>query len=83
MANDQRPGPLGPTGEVLPPDPDGAAQDPHNAAVQARIRRDHDEMQRQAERVRQSVSPEIRDRTIGEIVAETNRRVDEADRNRR
>ena len=71
--------PQGRRGEVRQADPTDAAQDPANAATQAQIRRDHDEMQAQAARVRASVPPEIRDRTVGEIVDDAERRAD-ADR---
>ena len=68
-------------GEVRRPDPENAAVDPENAARQEQIRRDHDAMQRQAERVRNSVPAEIRDSTVGEIVDRAERRA-EADRER-
>lgn len=57
-------------------DPQQAAQDPQNAANQEQVRRDHDEMQRQADRVESSVPSDIRDRTVGEIVDEAERRAD-------
>jgi hypothetical protein len=68
-------------GEVRHADPANAAVDPANAATQEQIRRDHDAMQAQAERVRNSVPPEVRDKTVGEIVDEAERRAD-ADRAR-
>jgi hypothetical protein len=79
MARDAGESPRGRVGEVRQADPAAAAQDPENAATQERIRRDHDAMQAQAERVRASVPPEIRDRTVGEIVDDAERRA-EADR---
>ena len=79
MARDDRRPTTGRVGEVRRPDPAAAAQDPENAATQEQIRRDHDEMQAQAARVRASVPPEIRDKTVGEIVDEAERRAD-ADR---
>jgi hypothetical protein len=74
MADDRT---AGREGEVRKPDPEAAAQDPRNAATQERLRRDHDAMQEHAERVRASVPPEIRDRTVGEIVDEAERRADD------
>jgi hypothetical protein len=76
MAREPEPTPRGPVGEVRRPDPAAAAQDPENAATQEQIRRDHDEMQAQAARVRASVPPEIRDHTVGEIVDAAERRAD-------
>ena len=76
MARDARDEQRGRVGELRQPDPDAAAQDPENAATQARIRRDHDAMQAHAERVRQSVPPEVRDRTVGEIVDDAEQRAD-------
>ena len=76
MARDARNEQRGREGEVRQPNPDAAAQDPENAATQERIRRDHDAMQAQAERVRASVPPEVRDRTVGEIVQDAERRAD-------
>ena len=70
------PPPAGRVGEVRPADPADAAQDPRNAEIQARIRRDHDALQAQAERVRASVPPEIRDRPVGEIVRDAERRAE-------
>ena len=56
--------------------PQDAAVDPQNAANQEQLQRDHDAMQRQADRVEASVPPEVRDRTVGEIVDEAERRAD-------
>ena len=74
MASPPGPSPRGREGEGRRPDPSAAAQDPRNAATQDRIRRDHDALQAQAERVRASVPAEIRDKPVGEIVADAERR---------
>jgi hypothetical protein len=66
--------PRGREGEVTRPDPNRAAQDPDNAARQAQIARDHDEMEAQRRRVEATTPPEIRDRTVGEIVRDAEQR---------
>ena len=57
-------------------DPTDAATDQENARRQEQVQRDHDAMQRSAERVESSVPSEIRDRTVGEIVDDAERRAD-------
>lgn len=58
------------------PNPEDAARDPENAAAQEQVHRDHDELQRTADRVQASVPSEIRDRTVGEIVDDAERQAD-------
>ena len=71
MANDT---PRGREGEVRAPQPDAASQDPRNAAIQEQVRRDSEANREQASRTQASVPPAVRDRTVGEIVADANRR---------
>ena len=73
--------PRGPEGDVRTPRPEDAAQDPQNAATQEQVRRDAEANRQQRERVESSVPPEVRDRTVGEIVRDADRRADQ-DRNR-
>lgn len=65
------------TAPVRLPDPTNAEQDASNANAQAQVRRDHDELQRAASRIDSSVPREVRERTVGEIVAEVKRRAQE------
>ena len=73
--------PLGQEGEVLAPRPEGAAQDPQNAARQEQVKRDAQANREQQERVNASVSPEVRDRPVGAIVRDAEQRA-ERDRQR-
>lgn len=68
-------------GEVRPPAPEAAAQDPRNAATQEQIHRDAEASREQAARANASVPSEVRDRTVHEIVEDSERRADD-DRNR-
>lgn len=56
--------------------PDVSAQDPDNAATQRRVREDSDAIRAEAARVHDTTPPEVRDRTVGEIVDDANRRAD-------
>jgi hypothetical protein len=67
----------GDEGRVRVPDPAGAEQDPANLDRQRQIERDRDALKAQADRVKATVPPEVRDRTVGEITAEANRRAEE------
>ena len=71
MANET---PRGPEGTVRAPQPDTASQDPKNAAIQEQVRRDSEANREQASRTQASVPSEVRDRTVGEIVEDANRR---------
>lgn len=73
--------PRGPQGDVRPPRPEDAAQDPQNAATQEQVRRDAEANRQQRERVESSVPAEVRDRTVGEIVRDADARADR-ERNR-
>lgn len=57
-------------------DPQNAATDQENARRQEQVHRDHDELQRTKDRVEASVPSEVRDRTVGEIVEDAERRAD-------
>jgi hypothetical protein len=58
------------------PQPDGVAQDPENAATQARVHQDAEAIRAEAARVRATTPSEIRDRTVGEIVDDAERRAE-------
>lgn len=73
--------PLGQEGEVRPPRPQDAAQDPQNAARQEQVKRDAQANREQQERVNASVPPDVRDRPVGEIVRNAEERA-ERDRQR-
>ena len=61
-------------GEVRHANPANAAQDPENAARQEQVRRDRDALEAQADRVEATTPAEARDRTVGEIVDDAERR---------
>lgn len=58
------------------PNPRGVAQDPEAAATQRQVRADANAIRAEAARVEASTPPEVRDRTVGEIVDEANRRAE-------
>jgi len=58
------------------PETRGVAQDPDAAARQEQVRRDAAEIRAEARRVEATTPPEVRDKTVGEIVDEANRRAD-------
>jgi hypothetical protein len=60
--------------DIRAPQPGAAAQDPDDAARQEQARRDAAEVRAEARRVEASIPPDIRDKTVGEIVDEANRR---------
>ena len=68
--------PRGTEGSVRAPQPDTASQDPKNAAIQEQVRRDSEANRDQASRTQASVPAGTRDRTVGEIVDDANRRAD-------
>ena len=73
-------------GEVRAPQPEEARQDPQNVATQEQVHRDAQASREQSARVQASVPAEVRDRPVGEIVREAERRAaenDEATRNAR
>lgn len=63
--------------DIRIPQPDAAARDPRDAARQEQIHQDAEVARREAERVRASTPSEVRDRTVGEIVQEEERRARE------
>ena len=58
------------------PETRGASQDPDAAARQEQVRRDAEEIRAEARRVEATTPPEIRDKTVGEIVDEAARRAE-------
>ena len=67
----------GQRGEVRPPEPESARQDPAAAARQEQVHRDHDAMQADARRVEASAPADARNKTIGQIVDDAERKGDE------
>ena len=61
--------------------PENARQDPENLERQRQVERDRDALQAQAERVEATAPAEARDRTIGEMTDEAERKA-ERDRQR-
>lgn len=61
-------------GNVRRPQPEAAAQDPRNAAIQEQVHEDSQVNRIEAERVRASTPPEVSDKTVGEIAEEAERR---------
>lgn len=66
----------GRTGEVRVARPEDARQDPRNAARQEQLHADTQAMRESARRVEASTPPEIRDRTVGEIVQDADRKAE-------
>jgi hypothetical protein len=62
------------SGSVRRPQPEAAAQDPHNAAVQDQVRADSEAIRREEERLRASTPNEISEKTVGEIAEEAEQR---------
>ena len=60
--------------DIRTPQPDAAATDARDAARQAQIHRDGEAARREAERVRATTPSDVRDRTVGEIVENEERR---------
>ena len=58
----------GTRGDVRPPNPDAAAQDPENVARQRQVERDREALEDQSDRVEATAPDEVKDQTIGEIV---------------
>jgi hypothetical protein len=59
---------------VRRPQPDAAAQDPHDAAVQQQIRADTEVNRQQAERLKATQPPEIDDKTVRQIAEDAEQR---------
>lgn len=66
--------PGGEHGGIRRAHPDGVAQDPAAAAAQQRVHEDAEAMRAEAARVHDSTPPDIRDRTVGQIVRDAERR---------
>ena len=60
--------------DIRSPQPNAAAEDPGDAARQEQVRRDAAAVRAEARRVEASMPPDLRDKTVGEIVEEANRR---------
>ena len=56
------------------PQPDAAARDPHNAAIQAQVHADSDANREEMARVRASTPNEVSEKTVAEIAAEAEAR---------
>jgi hypothetical protein len=59
---------------VRPPQPEGAAQDPHDAAVQRQIHVDTEVNRQQAERLKATQPPEIDEKTVEQIAEDAEQR---------
>ncbi|MFL5605109.1 MAG: hypothetical protein ACJ8AD_01565 [Gemmatimonadaceae bacterium] len=59
---------------VRRPQPDAAAQDPHEAAVQKQIQADTEVNRQQGERLKATQPPDIDEKTVQEIAAEAEQR---------
>jgi hypothetical protein len=66
----------GTSGDIRRPQPDGVAQDPDSAATQRRVHEDAEAIRAEAARVQASTPPEVRDRTVGEIAKDAERRAE-------
>lgn len=56
--------------------PDGVAQDPASAATQRKVHEDADAIRAEAARVKATTPAEVRNRTVGEIAEEAERRAE-------
>jgi hypothetical protein len=59
---------------VRRPQPDAAARDPHDAAVQRQLHADTEVNRQQADRLKATQPPEIDEKTVEEIAADAERR---------
>ena len=62
------------TDNIRRPQPETAAQDPHNAAVQAQVHADSQANREEASRVEASTPAEITGKTVAEIAEEAEQR---------
>jgi hypothetical protein len=60
--------------DIRRPQPEAAATDPRNAAIQERVREDSEANRQGAERVRATTPNEVTDRTVAEIAADAEAR---------
>lgn len=56
--------------------PDGVAQDPENAASQRKVHEDADAIRAEAARVQATTPAEVRNRTVGQIAEDAERRAE-------
>jgi hypothetical protein len=73
---DQNAGSRSSGNEIRRPQPDGVAQDPENAAAQRKVHEDANAIRAEAARVQATTPPEVRDRTVGEIAEDAERRAE-------
>jgi hypothetical protein len=59
---------------VRRPQPDAAARDPHDAAVQRQLHADTEVNRQQADRLKATQPPEIDEKTVEEIAADAEQR---------
>jgi hypothetical protein len=59
---------------IRKPQPEAAAQDPRNAAIQEQVRRDSEVNRAEAARVRATTSNEVSEHTVAEIAADAEAR---------
>lgn len=64
----------GARGDVRQPDPANAAQDQDNLERQRQVERDREALQEQRDRVEATTPSDVKDRTIGEMVDDAERR---------
>lgn len=76
MADQDARNPTNISGDIRHSQPDGVAQDPASAATQRRVHADADAIRAEAARVQATTPPEVRDRTVGEIAEDANRRAE-------
>ena len=70
---DQQHGDQG-SSDVRKPQPEAAATDPRNAALQERVREDSEANRQEAERVRATTPSEVSEKTVPEIAADAEAR---------
>ncbi len=63
--------------DIRTPQPDATTTDPRDAARQRQIHEDGEAARREAERVRATTPSEVKNHTVGEIVANEERRARE------
>jgi hypothetical protein len=62
--------------DIRRPQPEGTAQDPDAAASQRKIHEDAEAIRAEAARVEASTPPEVRNRTVGQIADDAERRAE-------
>ena len=74
MANQEQQNQDQQNNDVRKAQPEAAATDPRNAAIQERVREDSEANRQGAERVRATTPSEVTDRTVAEIAADAEAR---------